>query len=250
MDICLNSNVFQGVSHVIFDKDGTITDAHTYWGEIIKRRAISLQKLCPKSTLSCDSIELALGYNRSIGKLLPVGPIAIKNRDEVVNALQIFFKDNNIVLKKSNIENVFDSVHSDFVRESNQYILPIPGVVDFIKTLKANNINISLITSDTLDGARSSLDKLEILNCFDFLAGKDSGFGHKVSGRPAIEACKFFAVSPKNTIIIGDAPMDYMMGLQSGINSILISTGQIEKKDLLSLTPFVCDNVSELRLQF
>ena len=204
----------------------------------------------PKSTLSCGSIELALGYNSSTGKLLPTGPIAIINRDVGLNSLVIFFRDNNINLPRSNIENVFDSVHSDFVSESNQYILPIPGVVDFIKTLKANNINLSLITSDTLDGARSSLDKLEILNCFDFLAGKDSGFGHKVSGLPAIEACKFFAVSPKNTIIIGDAPMDYMMGLQSGINSILISTGQIEKKDLLSLTPFVCDNVSELRLQF
>ena len=59
-----------------------------------------------------------------------------------------------------------------------------------------------------------------------------------------------FAVSPKNTIIIGDAPMDYMMGVQSGINTILISTGQIEKKDLLNITPFVCNNVSELRLQF
>ena len=53
-----------------------------------------------------------------------------------------------------------------------------------------------------------------------------------------------------NTIIIGDAPMDYMMGVQSGINSILISTGQIEKRDLLNITPFVCNNVSELRLQF
>ena len=162
MNIHLNSNVFQHISHVIFDKDGTITDAHTYWGEIIKRRAISLQKLCPKSTLSCDLIELALGYNSSAGKLLPAGPIAIKNRDEVVNTLEIFFRDNNINLPRSNIENVFDSVHSDFVSESNQYILPIPGVVDFIKTLKANNINLSLITSDTLDGARSSLDKLDI----------------------------------------------------------------------------------------
>ena len=178
------------------------------------------------------------------------GPIAIKNRDEVVNTLEIYFRDNNIDLTRSSIEKVFDRVHSDFVRESSQFVLPIVGVVDFIKTLKANNINISLITSDTLDGARSSLDKLDILNCFDFLAGKDSGFGHKVSGRPAIEACKFFAVSPKNTIIIGDAPMDYTMGLQSGINSILISTGQIEKRELLKITPFVCDDVSELRLQF
>ena len=176
MNIFLDSNLFQNISHIIFDKDGTITDSHAYWGEIIKRRAIALKRLCPKSSLSCDAIELALGYNNTTGKLLPAGPIAIKNRDEVVDTLVKFFRDNCIDLSRYHIEDVFDRVHSDFVRESSQFILPIDCVIDFIRILKANKIKISLITSDTLEGARSSLDKLDILDCFDFLAGKACGF--------------------------------------------------------------------------
>ena len=250
MNISLNSHLFQNIFHIIFDKDGTITDSHAYWGEIIKRRAISLQKLFPEYSLSCHEIELALGYDSKTCKLLPSGPIAIKNRDEVIDNLLKFFGDKDIEITRDHIEDVFSYVHSDFVKESCQFIIPINGVTDFIKILNENKIKISLITSDTIEGARSSLDKLEILNYFDFIAGKDSGFGHKVSGQPAVEACKTVDISPKNTIIIGDAPMDYLMGLNSGINSILVATGQINHGELLETTPFVCNNVTELRLKF
>ena len=39
IDIKVNGEVIRNIEGVIFDKDGTLTDSHIYWSEIIRRRA-------------------------------------------------------------------------------------------------------------------------------------------------------------------------------------------------------------------
>ena len=71
------------VNHIIFDKDGTLTDAHVYWAEIIRRRsrAICTAFDLPVSLYS-SKLELSMGLGLD-GFLTSEGPIAIKSRSEV-----------------------------------------------------------------------------------------------------------------------------------------------------------------------
>ena len=42
----INDENLSGIEGVIFDKDGTLTDSHIYWSEIIRRRANKICQFC------------------------------------------------------------------------------------------------------------------------------------------------------------------------------------------------------------
>lgn len=248
IDLCFSNNLFENISHVIFDKDGTISDSHLYWGEIIRRRSVLLSYHCRPSIVDQHEIEFAMGYDHVLRKLVREGPIAIKNRDEVIDILHKFLASKGVVLEPSLISAIFEEVHLTFCDQSMDFIEPISGVKEFIISLKQNDIPISLVTSDTERGARNTLLKMGLENDFEFVAGKDSGLGHKVTGRPAEAACKYVGRSLNNTLVLGDAPMDFTMARNAGINNIiLIASGQIPLSDLCKLTPS-CDNISQISI--
>ena len=114
VDIFSNKNglIYKDISCIILDKDGTITDSHFYWSEIIARRSKKLIHKFKLDNSLYDLIAESMGLDISTNKLLPEGPIALKSRSEVVKKLEITLKNNNIKIALNQISELNERILS------------------------------------------------------------------------------------------------------------------------------------------
>ena len=86
------------INTIIFDKDGTLTNSHIYWGEIIKLRSIEIIKRFNLEDKYLNLIAKSMGFEFSKKKLLMSGPIALESRKKVIEILynKIGFLDDRL----------------------------------------------------------------------------------------------------------------------------------------------------------
>ncbi len=237
INIRANSILFENIECIIFDKDGTLTDSHLYWSEIIKLRSGLICRDWKLSEQIYYDLLTQMGYDYTQDKLFPSGPIAIKNREEVVDTIYLFLKKSIPSISKLYLLECFSKVHQQFSLVASNYIKPIPSAVDKVQLFKSKGLKLALLTSDTEQNANTSLCSLGLTNVFDVVIGRDSGCGNKITGRPATHVTELLSTTPANTLAIGDAPMDYEMSINSQLaGCILVATGQIPLCQLIKYT--------------
>lgn len=245
-----NNYIFGSIKGVIFDKDGTITDSNKYWSKIIKMRAKLIINRNKISSKFYPELCKSMGLNIQTNKLLPSGPIALKSRDEVIIKVLKFLESINHPLNFQSIDNLFIEVNNDFSKISSDFIKPIKPCINLIHKLHQCKVKLSLVTSDTTQNAELACEKLKISSCFDFIIGGDQTKQNKSSGAPAIHACKLMHLETKDTICIGDAPMDFEMSKNSNLKGcILVESGQIPIKSLFKYSKYCVKSLSEIKIE-
>lgn len=240
---------FNDIELIIFDKDGTLTDSHFFWLEIIKRRAFEICKFFQIEDNMNSILQEAMGADLGMKRLSPKGPVAIEGRDKVVEAIIEILIQKNIFIKKDELLNVLKKVHNDFGKDADQFILPINSACQFIKELKSPSLKLALITSDSFRNANIALKKINLLNKFDLILGGDSNCGSKKSGEPAKYACNKLGIPPSKTITIGDAEMDLIMSRNANLmGSILVATGQISLQKLKSFSTISVESLNKISI--
>ncbi len=238
---------FNNVSAIIFDKDGTLTDSHIYWAEIIRRRTIAIQEEFNIDSKYFELIANSMGLDIKRNSLLTDGPIAIKSRKEVIeNLFKNIVKLNHKITVQA-VSNIFSRIHNTFQDTAINYIKPIEEACQFVKTCEVAKIRLALVTSDTKNNADIAIRRIGLESMFEIIIGGDCKLGAKSTGDPARFVCKTMGLSPNQVLAIGDAPMDYEMALNSDLlGSIIVATGQIPIDDLLKLTPCCVNSLAEL----
>ena len=245
----LNTEI-KNISAIIFDKDGTLTNSHIYWAEIISLRSnaiIDEFKLNPKYF---SLIASSMGLNTDSNNLEENGPIALESRAKVIDELfkKIGSLDSKITIQS--LSKIFFEVNIVFKEKARNYIKPINSACEFIQKCKNNNLKLALITSDTYKNALDTINHLKLEDKFDILIGGDSNFGDKKNGKSAQYVCEYFETDPKNVICIGDAPSDHIMSINSNLKaSILLETGQIPLKKLLNFSKYSTASLNDVSIQ-
>ena len=235
-----------GVSAVLFDKDGTFVDSHQYWGKIIFHRSQAICEEFQMESLYVEKLEVAMGFSRALDRLLPNGPIALVSRDEVIEVVTQYLKSQNIKVGNSHISEIFDRVHHE-MEKFDDHIQIISTALPLFKILKERGIKLAVVTTDAIKNTEMTLEKLSLQSYFSVIVGRESCKEPKASGVPAIVALSKLGVAAQSTVCIGDAPMDMQMALNSGCKaSIGVATGQVSESDLLKATPYVVSTLTEL----
>ncbi len=248
ISIDINNHRLDDISCIIFDKDGTLTDSHIYWAEIIRRRCISICKKY-KLDLTKDYVLFAsnMGLNLKTKRLKSKGPIAIKSRNEVIKVVLDTLEDRGVVSYEELIDKLFTEVHLSFQKDAFKFTVPIKPACMLVEKLKLLGIKLALVTSDSESNAKLAMNEIGLINKFDLILGCDSGYGDKVTGEPARYVCNRLSVNPQEVIAIGDAEMDLKMANNSNLlTSILVASGQIPKSSLSDLTRYTVSDLSEL----
>jgi len=249
INIQIKENSLENLELLIFDKDGTITDSNYYWQEIIKRRSKNICKHFSLDFSFEQKLEFVMGLDPKSRKLRPEGPIAIKSRDEVISAIELFFKEKGLNYKRKDFLSIFNLTHNEFEKVAYKFIKPIESATNFIKKMPNNEVKLALVTSDSKVNAKIALDQLGLTNKFDLIIGHDSGLGDKKNGGPAKFVCKTMGISPENTIALGDSKMDFDMSLKSNLkNCVLVATGQIPLRKLKKINFLSINSLSELKI--
>ena len=237
------------VETIIFDKDGTFIDLHYFWGKMTEMRANEVIKYYKLKENIFDTLCKFLGYDTKAGKMLSDGITALYSR---VKIIEIFTKNlNSLDIKASDTEitNIFDYVSEEFYKSIKKYTKPINDAIEFIKKAHNKKIKLGIVTSDSIKSTQLTLKNYSWGKYFDSVIGRESSEYSKESGIPTKLALDELSADFRTTIMIGDAPMDYISAKNAGIErTILVSTGQISKKELLDTSRYVLSSLSELEI--
>lgn len=249
ISISSNEWTINGIDGILFDKDGTLTDSHIYWGRIIERRAHSIIGYYSLEKGILKELCLSMGYCMSSKRLQEEGPIALVSREEVISQVDKFLLSKGVDSSWSILSDLFQSEHEAFLDEIFDYVVILPGVENFLNEVKKRGIKTAVVTTDSVKNTSMILKHLDLENYFDAVIGKESTKEPKVSGVPALEALKIMNIEADVSACIGDAPMDIIMAQKSGLKcGIAVATGQISSEKLKGYTPYVAESLPDIRL--
>lgn len=243
-----NFNI-NNIETILFDKDGTLIDLHYFWGKISELR---IKKIIENYNLDNNlfyELTLKLGYDIHKQKMLPDGITALYSRSKIIEIFSNDLNKININVTKNDLENIFDNVSEEFHKNMFNYIKPIESAFNFIKLAHKFNINLGIITSDSTETTNLTLKHLNWEKYFKIAIGRESHPDTKESGKPTIMALEKLKANPKTTIMIGDAPMDYLSAKNAGIEkTILVATGQISLEELSKTSPYCINSLNEIKI--
>lgn len=221
------------IETILFDKDGTFIDLHYFWGQMTELRAQEVIKRfnMPKSSFS--QLCLYLGYNIETGKMLKDGITALYSRQKIIEIFKANLKEHNVNTTEKELEEIFDYISSVFYKDMQKYTKPIEPAINFIKQARNLGVKIGIVTSDSKESTLLTLKNFDWESLFDVVIGRESSHHTKESGIPTKMALELINANPNTTIMIGDAPMDYISAKNAGIEkTILVSSGQIDEDEL------------------
>jgi len=119
------------------------------------------------------------------------------------------------------------------------------GVVNIIKTLKAEGVLQSVLSASQRSSLVEALELFRLTDFFENVAGLNDYYAHsKIDiGKNLM---KNLAASPKKVLLIGDTTHDYEVACELGSDCLLVPAGHQSKERLLACGAKVCDSLDEV----
>ena len=239
----------KNIETVLFDKDGTFIDLHYFWGKMTELRAKEIIKQFNLNDNCLNQLCLFLGFDLATGKMLKDGITALYSRSKIIEIFQQDLLKLNVEITKEELTKIFDEVSEQFYKEMVQYTKPIDEAIEFIKELHNKGIKLGIVTSDSVESTKLTLKHFGWEDLFDCAIGRECSLQTKESGALTQIALTQLNANSKTTIMIGDAPMDYISAKNAGIdNIILVATGQLSKEELLDTTFYSVNSLKEVTI--
>ena len=112
----------------------------------------------------------------------------------------------------------------------HKYSKPLPGLIEFLKWAKLNNISMAICTNKQEKLAVDLLKKLNLYECFEYVAGSDTFEFNKPDPRHLTNVVEIIQGDLKKTIMVGDSEVDSMSAYSAKVPFILVEDGYTEKK--------------------
>ena len=200
------------IKAVIFDLDGTITafnlDYMTVRSEV---RGLLVRAGVPASVLF---------VNESIFDMLNKTEIFMKNSGRSMRAL-------------SKVRNEALAIAERHELEAAKMTSLLPSVVETLKTLKEMGLKIGLCTVNSEKSANYITKRFGIAEFFDAVIPRNKVQHIKPSGEHLEAVLKTLKVSPKETLLVGDAARDMECARESRVMAVGLSTGVSTQKELM-----------------
>jgi phosphoglycolate phosphatase-like HAD superfamily hydrolase len=130
----------------------------------------------------------------------------------------------------------------------SEIIRPIESATSLLLELIRIDVPVAIVTSDSISNTNIYLEKLGLSEHDLTLVCRDTCPHPKRTGYPAIQAADLLNINISDAIVIGDAPMDFEMAINSGSKHLLVSTGQLDHQHLLNSTPNVIKSLSDVTI--
>ena len=221
------------IKAIIFDKDGTLFDFQSSWGEWWSDL---LPELCKKDSQKIQKIANALRFDLSKKRFFRDSQFIAGTLDETLEIILECLPDS----KKTFIEKQIHKSMPKLVQK------PTTNLIYLLNYLKSQDYILGVVTNDQEKTSKQQLKTAKILSYFDLILGCDSGFGFKPSPGPLIAFCKLLEIPCNQTLMIGDSTHDLRAAKSAGIQSIGVLTGTAVKSDLIPYTTSILRHIGEI----
>ena len=191
------------IKAIVWDLDGTLIHFNIDWlrarGEaikILKSHGIPKHLLTVKSSI-LDNIKLAREYFGTAGY----------NTEETEQIVR-------------DVDNVVNEIEYEAALEAKA----VDGIEQVLEFVRKKNLKQAIYTFNTYRNAKTSLEKVGMLNYFDVIVGRDHVKNAKPHPEHLTTICNKLSVKPSDIIVIGDNHRDIEGALNVGAKSIALKT--------------------------
>lgn len=128
-----------------------------------------------------------------------------------------------------------ESFKRHYAQANGRHALAFPNVIEGLQQLRAMNMPLGLITNKAQAFVGPLLARTGLAPFFDVVVGGDSLPRQKPDPMPVIWACGRLAVSPAETVLIGDSVHDFRAARAAGCLIFLVPYGYNEGRDVRNL---------------
>lgn len=208
------------IKHIIFDFDGTLMDTAPV---ILATMAATIKEMgLPERTV--EQCRETIGKRlEDIPEMLFPGVPDI-SAEYAATYRRIFTQENKPGLAK-----------------------PFPGVIDTLRTLNSLGYSMAIASSRNRASLQEFVDNLELADLFFMLVGGDDVAEAKPAPEPVFAICRKTGWLTADTLVVGDATYDILMGRNAGCPTCAVTYGNQSRSQLLSVSPdFIIGSFTEL----
>jgi phosphoglycolate phosphatase len=197
---------FENIEAVIFDKDGTLANSHTFLRNLAQKRARLIDAQIPGVQ---DPLLMAFGVESD--RLNPAGLMAVGTRleNEIAAAAYVAETGRDWLEALSIVRSAFTEADRVFDRKADSTPL-YPGVKELMEAIAQANLKVGILSSDTTANVQDFVDKYELNSFIQLAMGTDTGLS-KPNPELLRQACAALGVLPDRAIVIGDSAADLEM---------------------------------------
>ena len=197
---------------VLFDLDGTLIDT------------------APDLMNAHNHVMQKFGYEtkstNEIRNLVGKGAASMIGRSLWNQARKELKKIDDEKIKSKMVDEFIDYYGKNIAVESKL----LPGVLEFLKWCKKNNISMAVCTNKTEHLAVDLLKKINVYDYFEYVAGYNTFDYCKPDPRHLTNVIEIIQGELKKSIMIGDSETDAETAKSAGVPFILLENGYTEKK--------------------
>ena len=133
--------------------------------------------------------------------------------------------------------------------ENKQLFIPqlFPGVGEAISRLKQKGITMSVASSRSSRSLNEFLFQMGIAEHMSYVLGADMVDKAKPHPEPVLKTLAALQIPASQTLVVGDMPVDILMGKAAGAMTCGVTWGNATKDDLQEAgADYIIDDISEL----
>lgn len=206
---------------VIFDFDGTIMDTRK---PIVSAKQETMRQM-GLPVMDEESCAETIGYTAKIGFQRLYPDLDEDTVDQCVTLYRKLF-DEQIRIEPPEL---------------------FPGILDTLDKLEDMGITCTIATSRNRKSLLAFLTQLGIRSRFTYILAQEDTNLLKPNGEPVEKTLSDLSVSAEQALVVGDMPMDILMGKNAGVRTCGVTYGNASSETLLSAgADHVIDSINEL----
>ena len=206
------------IRSLVFDKDGVILDLVETWFPVVEKLVDYTLGRLPeegRTKVTRTSMLASVGVDEATGEIDPLGIFAMGSFTDIRAVWQQLMPPGMIDLRE---DESYRLEVRRLVREmSYGKTVPKGDVVTPMTRLAQAGFRLAVLTNDSEESARRSLEDIGILSLFDPVIGADSGYGGKPDPEGLLHCLSVHGTDISEALMIGDTGADFGAARNAGV---------------------------------
>ena len=140
-------------------------------------------------------------------------------------------------------------VYRDLFEKNRRKMIPtlFPHVKETLNRLKERGYILSVASSRQSVSLRGFLHDMSVEDCISYILGADNVEKSKPDPEPVLKTLRELGIPAEESLVVGDMPVDIIMGLRAGAATCGVTYGNSSRDDLVEAgAGYIIDDISEL----
>lgn len=225
---------------VLFDKDGTLVDLRASWLPAYHAMAEALAAAAGHPPAFALELLRRQGHDPTSGSFSADSPLLWATNESLARAW-------SAEPELRGVRDVGAIVEAHLGDDQRFPPVPVGDLAGLFARLRGRGLKLGIATMDTAVQAHATARRFGLDQHLCFVAGCDSGHGHKPDPGMVAAFCAAAGVAAAEVAMVGDTPADLMMGRAAGCGlTVGVLTGGLERPALEKHADIVLDTIHAL----